>query len=281
MEIYKKINTITERISALKKEEKSIGFVPTMGALHEGHISLIKNSIQENDVTIASIFVNPTQFNDPNDLENYPRTIDTDIEKLDKAHCDIVFIPNVEEMYLNQEKRKFDFGYIEKIMEGKYRIGHFNGVATIVSKFFDIIKPDNAYFGQKDFQQLAIIKNLVKQYNYNINIVAGPTIRERDGLAMSSRNKLLTNKQREIAPLIFKTLKKAVKKADDLNIEELKKWLVEQINSNKLMKVEYFDVVNTETLKSIVNWDKKCKITGCIAIKIGKIRLIDNINFNY
>ncbi len=279
MEIYKKTNTIIERISALKREEKIIGFVPTMGALHKGHISLIKASMQKNDFTIASIFVNPTQFNDPNDLENYPRTLDADIEKLEKANCDIVFIPNVEEMYPNQEKRKFDFGYLEKIMEGKYRSGHFNGVATIVSKLFDIIIPNNAYFGQKDFQQLAIIRNLVKQYNYPVNIVACPTIRESDGLAMSSRNKLLTNEQREIVPLIYKTLNKAVKKTGDLNVEELKKWLIEQINSNKLIEIEYFDIVNSETLKSIASWDEKCEKTGCIAVKVKKIRLIDNVNF--
>lgn len=279
MKIYTHKDEITELISQYKKEGKSIGFVPTMGALHEGHVSLVNNSVNSNDITVVSIFVNPTQFNNPNDLKSYPRTVEEDLEKLRSAKCDIVFCPEVEEIYPEKDTREFDFGYIDKVMEGKNRPGHFNGVGQVVSKLFEIVKPHRAYFGMKDFQQVAVIKKLVKILNFDIEILACPIIRETDGLAMSSRNMLLTEEYRKNAPHIHCTLIKACKFAGDKSVQELKEWVVNEINSNPFLEVEYFDIVDDTELKPVEDWSEECAKIGCITVQAGNVRLIDNITF--
>lgn len=279
MKIYTLKNEIIELISQYKKEGKSIGFVPTMGALHKGHISLVNNSVNSNDITVVSIFVNPTQFNNPADLKTYPRTMENDLEKLRVANCDIVFCPEVNEIYPEQDTREFDFGYIDKVMEGKNRPGHFNGVGQVVSKLFDIVKPHRAYFGMKDFQQVAVIKKLIKILNFDVEIVACPIIRESDGLAMSSRNMLLTQEHRKNAPHIHGTLIKACKFASDKSVQELKEWVINEINSNPFLEVEYFDIVDDTELKPVKNWSEECIKIGCITVQAGNVRLIDNITF--
>lgn len=279
MNIYTHKDEITELISQYKKEGKSIGFVPTMGALHKGHVSLVNNSVNSNDITVVSIFVNPTQFNNPADLKTYPRTMEDDLEKLRAANCDIVFCPEVNEIYPEKDTREFDFGYIDKVMEGKNRPGHFNGVGQVVSKLFDIVKPHRAYFGMKDFQQVAVIKKLIKILNFDIEIVACPIIREADGLAMSSRNMLLTQELRKNAPHIHGTLIKACKFAGDKSVQELKEWVINEINSNPFLEVEYFDIVDDTELKPVENWSEECIKIGCITVQAGNVRLIDNITF--
>lgn len=256
-----------------------IGFVPTMGALHAGHLSLIEKAKMESDLVIVSIFVNPTQFNDPDDLKNYPRTLDKDLSLLEALNPHAVFIPETEDIYPQKDTRIFNFGRIEEIMEGKYRSGHFNGVAQVVSRLFDLVKPHKAFFGQKDFQQLAIIKKLVEMQNYPVEIIPCPIIREPDGLAMSSRNSLLTPEERSHAPLIAKTLFAALDKKKLLTPPELKKWFLDTLKSDPLIEPEYFEIVNTETLDTVYSWNEPGDKTGCVAVKIGKIRLIDNVNF--
>jgi pantoate--beta-alanine ligase len=279
MQIFKFKQELSHSLDTIRKTGKRIGFVPTMGAIHRGHISLVQRSKSENEFTVTSIFVNPTQFNDKNDFQNYPHTMDTDSEMLEKMGCDFLFCPSVEEMYPEPDKRIFDFGHLDKIMEGKHRPGHFNGVAQIVTKLFEIIKPDNAYFGEKDFQQLVIIKNLVKNLQLLVNIVSCGIVREPNGLAMSSRNTLLNNDERKNAVLISQILFAAQKLKNEKNIHELKKWVVDQMNKNHYLKVEYFDIVDDTELKPINDWsDPKQKI-GCVAVKVGKVRLIDNIRF--
>jgi len=260
--------------------DKKIGFVPTMGALHEGHLSLIDKAAEITDVVVVSIFVNPNQFNDPNDLKNYPRNVDVDIKLLSGRKVDVLFVPGVDDVYPAIDTRKFDFGSLESVMEGKHRPGHFNGVAQVVSRLFDIIKPHKAFFGQKDFQQVAIIRELVKQLNFNIEIITCPTIREKGGLAMSSRNQLLSETEKKHAEKIYKTLKKAKKKKEKMEIEELEKWAVEKLNKDPLLDVEYFNVVNPENLQKSKKWGKPGENVACVAVKIGSIRLIDNIFFD-
>jgi len=262
-----------------KKENKSIGFVPTMGALHEGHIALVKRCAAENDFSVVSIFVNPTQFNNPNDLLRYPRTLEADYALLQSADADLVFVPSEKEIYPEPDRRRFDFGSLETIMEGAFRPGHFNGVAQVVSRLFEIVKPDRAYFGEKDFQQLAIIKALVRQLNLPVEIIPHPTVREPDGLAMSSRNSLLTPVQREKAAAISQALFESKKNKDRLSISEIKSEVISQINSVPELRVEYFDIVDSETLQPVRNWDDSKRITGCIAVYAGEIRLIDNIKY--
>ena len=263
----------------LKQNNKTIGFVPTMGALHEGHLSLMKICRANNDVAVASIFVNPTQFNDKNDLKNYPRMPEKDLAMLKSEGCDYVFMPEVDEMYPESDTRIFEFGKLGEVMEGSHRPGHFNGVAQIVSKLFDVVMPHNAYFGDKDFQQLAIIKQLVLKLNFPINIVPCPIIREPDGLAMSSRNLLLGENERKNAPLIHKTLTIAKAMSNQYSIVDLKKWVVSQINSNLYLKVEYFEIVDDIYLQPMADWSSDTEKVGCIAVKAGNIRLIDNIRF--
>lgn len=279
MILVKTNKELQHKLSALK-QSGTIGFVPTMGALHKGHLSLVTQSVAENMVTVVSIFVNPTQFNDPKDLEKYPRTLETDLKLLETTGCDVVFAPNAKEIYPEQDTRKFDFGLLETVMEGKHRPGHFNGVAQVVSKLFDIVMPDKAYFGLKDFQQLAIIKNLVKKLNLQIEIISCSIIREANGLAMSSRNELLSKEQRENASTIFETLSEAKEQKEQKSVVEITKWVVDTINKNPFLDVEYFEIVDDEQLQPVDNWNDKTVKIGCVAAFCGSVRLIDNIVFN-
>ena len=279
MQVLKSKNELVSLIDSYKKEGKTIGFVPTMGALHNGHLSLVKECKKNSDVTVVSIFVNPTQFNDLEDLKRYPRTLDKDTELLKTVGCDLVFAPSVEEIYPEPDTRKFDFGYIESVMEGAKRPGHFNGVGQVVSRLFDIVQPDKAFFGMKDFQQVAIIKNMVKQLNYNIQIVPCPIIREESGLALSSRNTLLDEDHKKNAPHIYATLKKARNLASEMSVSDLKKWITDEINSNPYLETEYVEIVDDTTLKVTENWKEEGTKVACVAVYAGKIRLIDNIVF--
>jgi pantoate--beta-alanine ligase len=278
------ISNLTEEtrkfLSVFRKQGKSIGLVPTMGALHEGHLSLMNASLGNNDITVISVFVNPTQFNDKKDFENYPRDLDKDLELIRIKGCDLVFTPSENEIYPEKDHRVFDFGTLDKYMEGMYRPGHFNGVAQIVSRLFDIIKPDNAYFGEKDFQQLVIIKHLVQQLNLPIEIIPCPIIRESDGLAMSSRNRLLTPKQRKSASKIIEALLDAQKISRKMEITDLKNHVMEWINTDPNLQTEYFELVLESDLIPLLKWPEIAPVTGCIAVKAGSVRLIDNIKFS-
>ncbi len=267
-------------LNNLRKEGTTIGLVPTMGALHEGHLSLVDEAIRRCDVVVVSIFVNPTQFNDPNDLKNYPRTLDRDLEMLSTRRVDVAFIPEIHEIYPHPDDRTFSFGHLETIMEGAHRPGHFNGVAQVVSILLDLVKPEMAFFGQKDFQQLAIIKKLVKKMKVPVEIVACPIIRESDGLAMSSRNQLLDPEERKHASHISKILFEARERKDLMEVKKLKKWAFKKINEDPLIECEYFEIVNDRNLKPIQNWDDPEVKVACVAAKINKVRLIDNLIFD-
>lgn len=279
MIIAKTVKELHQKLDSFSTT-KSVGLVPTMGALHAGHLSLVNRAVNENSVVVVSIFVNPAQFNDPKDLKNYPRTPENDLNKLETTGCQIVFAPDVTEVYPEPDTRIFNFGYLETIMEGKYRPGHFNGVAQVVSRLFEMVQPDKAYFGLKDFQQLVIVKNLVKQLKLPVEIVPCETMREYSGLAMSSRNELLSSEERKNAAVISETLRKAKKLISEKSVEELKIWVVEKINKNPYLDVEYFEIVEDEQLQPVRNWKAKNTKVGCVAAFCGKIRLIDNIVFN-
>lgn len=279
MQVLKSKNELVSLIDNYKKEGKTIGFVPTMGALHNGHLSLVKECKKNSDIAVVSIFVNPTQFNDPEDLKRYPRTLEKDTELLKTVDCDLIFAPSVEEIYPEPDTRKFDFGYLESVMEGAKRPGHFNGVGQVVSRLFDIVRPDKAFFGMKDFQQVAIIKNMVKQLNYNIQIVPCPIVREESGLALSSRNTLLDANHKKNAPHIYATLKKARNLASELSVSDLKKWITDEINSNSYLETEYVEIVDDTTLKITEDWKEAGTKVACVAVYAGNIRLIDNIVF--
>lgn len=280
MEIIQSSLILKDTIASCRTKGMSIGFVPTMGALHNGHLSLVSASRLQCKCTVVSIFVNPTQFNDKNDLKNYPRTFENDAKMLEDAGVDIIFAPSEQEMYPEPDTRVFDFGDIDKVMEGEHRPGHFNGVAQIVSKLFDIVLPDKAFFGEKDFQQLAVIKQLVKQGNYPVDIIPCPIIRENDGLAMSSRNMLLSPEQRKSAVRISKALFESVNNAKVLSVEELKRSVIENINADANLDVEYFEIVDDTYLKPVKSWTEPTVKVGCVAVRVGKIRLIDNIKYN-
>lgn len=280
MRIFKTIDSVVKEIKELRSRSLTIGFVPTMGALHKGHLSLIRHSAEDNDITVVSIFVNPLQFSDKQEIINYPGTLEEDIEKLEGSNCEVLFAPSKEEMFRETEYTTYDFGHLENIMEGKFRQGHFNGVATVVHKLLKIITPDKAYFGEKDFQQLVIINKLVRDYRLPVQIIPCPAVREDDGLAVSSRNKLLTKKQREDAALISEVLFEARDKAPDLSVEEIKEWVISQIRSNRGFDLEYFEIVDSVELKDISKWSGRKDKIGCIAVKVGNVRLIDNILFN-
>jgi len=267
-------------LERMKQQRTSTGFVPTMGALHEGHLSLMQRCRKENDVCVASIFVNPTQFNDPRDLERYPRTPDKDIELLEQEGCDVVFMPAEKEIYPQKDTRIFDLGNFDKVMEGAFRPGHFNGVAQVVTRLFDIVKPQRAYFGEKDFQQLVIIRKIVADFHYPVEIVACPVVREPDGLAMSSRNRLLSEAHRRAAPFIYETLKLSVQMAPEHTPGEIKKWVLSRFEGHPLLQVEYFEIVQETTLEPVTSWQDPGEKRGCIAVKAGEIRLIDNIKYN-
>jgi pantoate--beta-alanine ligase len=281
MDILKTKTEISNRIKELKSDGKTIGFVPTMGALHKGHLSLIECSQKKTDITVVSIFVNPTQFNNPNDLDKYPRTIEDDINKLQSVCTDILFMPNEKEMYPEKDTRKFNFGNLETVMEGEFREGHFNGVAQIVSKLFDDVMPNKAFFGLKDFQQYVVIKELVRKFmpETGIEIIGCPIIREEKGLAMSSRNELLTSEQRKHANSISEVLLLSKKDKNKLSVEEIKSKVVRIINLNQFLEVEYFDIVDDVRLEKIKDWDEKNEKVGCIAVFCGSVRLIDNIYY--
>ncbi len=267
-------------LSGIRSQGRTLGLVPTMGALHEGHISLVNCCRSENDITAVSIFVNPEQFNDPGDLENYPRNVPEDLKMLKDKGCDFVFVPGVRVIYPQKDHRDFDFGTLGNIMEGHFRPGHFNGVAKVVSRLFEIIRPDRAYFGEKDIQQLAIIKKLVRMDDIPVEIRACPTLRENDGLAMSSRNALLSEDQRKNAALISHTLKKAAQKRT-LQINELKQWVADTINQNPFLELEYFEIIDKDYFKPVSDQDHLSNnMIGCIAVKVDDIRLIDNIFFS-
>lgn len=270
---------IRDLITGARDTGKSIGLVPTMGALHNGHLSIVNCCSKVNDVTVVTIFVNPSQFNDPKDLDNYPRDLDRDLRMLEQTCCDIVFVPSVNEVYPEPDRRIFDFGALDKVMEGRYRPGHFNGVAQVVSRLFEIIKPDRAYFGEKDIQQLAVIRRLTEMLNMPVKIKACPTVRESDGLAMSSRNVLLNGEQRKSAVLINQTLRQAAHKRS-LKTGEIKKWVTETINSDPFLDIEYFEIVDGKDLQPVSDLDHlRDDLIGCIAVRAGRVRLIDNVFF--
>lgn len=280
MKVYSDPLSIQKTLSEARAEGLKIGFVPTMGALHQGHLSLVEQAGHECGVVVASIFVNPTQFNDPNDLANYPRTLEADLKMLETQGCDIVFVPTVETMYPEPDNRIFAFGELETVMEGKFRPGHFNGVAQVVSKLFDLVNPDKAFFGQKDFQQLAIIKAMVKQLNLPVEIVPCAIVREPDGLAMSSRNKLLLPEYRKCAPQIYRILREAKNLAKSHSVAEVKNFVTQEIEQTNLLQLEYFELVDELSLQAIQDWDENGIKVGCIAVFAGKVRLIDNLIFN-
>ena len=279
MLVVETIDKLHAFLAEARAAGKSVGLVPTMGALHEGHASLVKRSVEENGVTVVSVFVNPTQFNDKGDLERYPRTLEADCSLLEALGTDCVFAPTVEEVYPEPDTRVFDFAPLDKVMEGVYRPGHFNGVAQIVSKLFMYVEPDRAYFGEKDFQQLAIIREMVRQMDFKLEIVGCPIVREADGLALSSRNALLTPEQRVTALAISKALFTSVDYAKEHSLEETKQMVEQAIADTEGLELEYYEVVNGDTLQPVAAWDDADYIVGCITVYCGKVRLIDNIRY--
>jgi pantoate--beta-alanine ligase len=280
MKIVNNIKELKGYLALERQKNKKIGLVPTMGALHNGHLSLVKRCVKDNDVCVVSVFVNPTQFNNKTDLATYPRTLDKDCALLESAGCNYVFAPSEQEMYPEPDTRKFDFGTVSSVMEGAHRPGHFNGVAQVVSKLFYIVEPDNAYFGEKDFQQIAVIRAMVKQLDIPVKINACPIIREADGLALSSRNVRLTPEQRQKAPLIARTLKESTTFAPEKSVQEVKEYVVNTINADPVMQVEYFEIVDGNTMEAINNWSDTTYPVGCITVYCGDVRLIDNIKYN-
>ena len=273
-------NYITDIQKFLKSEREkghSVGLVPTMGALHEGHLSLVRRAEKENDIVVASVFVNPVQFNNSTDFEKYPRTPERDIEMLQNAGCDAVFVPSEKEIYPVPVTDKYDFGDLERVMEGVCRPGHFNGVAIVVRKLFEIVMPDRAYFGEKDFQQQAIIRKLVADLSLNLTIVPCDIVREKDGLAMSSRNMRLTPEERAVAPMIYKVLSEVAALKDSLSPDEMKKSALEKYADIKDFDVEYVEITDETTLKSIKSWDNCKNARIFVALQLGQVRLIDNL----
>lgn len=281
MEVVHQIVELQNALFMLRKQGKKIGLVPTMGALHEGHASLVKQSVKDNDVTVVSVFVNPTQFNDKNDLKNYPRDLQADCALLEECKADFVFAPSVEEMYPVEDKRHFEYPPVSTVMEGAHRPGHFNGVCQVVSRLFYIVRPDKAYFGEKDWQQIAVIKAMVRHLSLDVTIVECPIVRDADGLARSSRNTLLTPEERAIAPAIYKALKESVVYAKEHTVKETHDWTVEQINAVKGLEVEYFSIVDGNTLQDVSSWNDSPYVVGCITVYCGHtpIRLIDHIKY--
>ena len=283
MKIIKKIVDLQNELFDIRKEGKSVGLVPTMGALHEGHASLVKRSVKENDVTVVSVFLNPTQFNDQGDLDRYPRTLEADCKLLDACGADYCFAPSVEEMYPVADNRHFEFPPVSTVMEGAKRPGHFNGVCQVVSRLFYIVRPDRAYFGEKDWQQIAVVKQLVKFIGMKdkLQIVECEIIRDEDGLAKSSRNTLLADDERKIAPNIYKALKESVVFAKENGVKETHDKVVSAINAVEGLEVEYFEIVDGNTLQAVSDWNDSDYVVGCITVYCGKtpIRLIDHIKY--
>ncbi len=280
----KVVNTVQElkaELAAFRSEGKKIGLVPTMGALHAGHASLVGRSVKENDVTVVSVFVNPTQFNDKKDLETYPRTLEADCRLLESMGADIVFAPSAEEVYPEPDTRTFSYPPTDTVMEGAFRPGHFNGVCQIVSKLFSYVEPDKAYFGEKDFQQIAVVKAMVKDLNISVEICPCKIVREDDGLALSSRNALLTAEERTLAVNISKTLFASVDYAKEHTLEETKKFVIDTINAHEGLEVQYYEIVDGDSLRSLASWDDSDYIVGCITVFCGArpVRLIDNVKY--
>ena len=281
MKVFNKIVDLQNQLFEDRKQGKTIGLVPTMGALHEGHASLVERSVKENGITVVSVFVNPTQFNDKNDLKNYPRTLEADCELLDKCGADYVLAPSVEEMYPQPDTRQFEYPPISTVMEGAHRPGHFNGVCQVVSRLFYIVKPVRAYFGEKDWQQIAVVKAMVRHLGLGVQIVECDIVRDEDGLAKSSRNTLLSADERAIAPAIYKALKESQTYAKNHTLKETHDKVVKDINSVDGLDVEYFSIVDGNTLQDIDNWEDSPYVVGCITVYCGKtpIRLIDHIKY--
>lgn len=277
MDLITTVVDLQKVLNIARSQGKTIGLVPTMGALHSGHLSLVKRCLADNDVCVVSIFVNPTQFNNKEDLEKYPRNLDRDSEYLAKEGVTYIFAPSVNEIYPQIDTRQFDFGKIDKVMEGVHRPGHFNGVAQIVSRLFDIVKPDRAYFGEKDFQQLAIIRAMVKQLGLAVQIVPMPIVRESSGLALSSRNERLTHEQKEIAANISRVLYESRSWMQTYSVQDVIEKVVLTLNEFDGLDTEYFEIVDGDSLQAIKDWRDSNYIVGCIAIYCGDVRLIDNV----
>ncbi len=279
MKVVKTISELKSLVKGFKQDNKVVGLVPTMGALHAGHKSLVDRARAENDIVVVSVFVNPTQFNNKQDLATYPRTEERDCALLEAAGCDVVFMPSVEEVYPEPDNRQFDLGAVAEVMEGAHRPGHFNGVAQIVSKLFAFVEPDRAYFGEKDFQQIAVIRKMVELEGFKLQIVACPIKREDDGLALSSRNVRLTPEQRQLAPNIYRILKESCTFAQSHTVAETEKFVVDSLNALPQMEVEYYSIVNALTMQPVNDWADASEITGCITVYCGEVRLIDNIAY--
>ena len=279
MKVIHTIKELQAELSALKAQGKTVGLVPTMGALHDGHASLVKRSVAENDVTVVSIFVNPTQFNDKNDLLKYPRTLEADCELLQSVGATIAFAPSVEEVYPEPDTRSFSYAPLDTVMEGAFRPGHFNGVCQVVSKLFDMVQPHRAYFGEKDFQQLAIIREMVRRMQFPLEIVGCPIVREADGLAMSSRNTRLSAEERKAALNISRILFESQQFAKVHTLAETKAFVEEGIDAIEGLRLEYYEVVDDRTLQTVRSWDGADGIVGCITVFCGEVRLIDNIRY--
>ena len=279
MKVIHTIKDLQAELSVLKAQGKKVGLVPTMGALHAGHASLVKRSVNENEVTVVSVFVNPTQFNDKNDLVKYPRTLDADCKLLEACGATYAFAPSVEEMYPEPDTRQFSYAPLDTVMEGAFRPGHFNGVCQIVSKLFEAVKPHRAYFGEKDFQQLAIIREMVRQMQFDLEIVGCPIVREEDGLALSSRNARLSAEERENALKISQTLFKSRTFAATHTVSETQKFVEDAIAAVPGLRLEYFEIVDGNTLQKVDNWNQTSYVVGCITVFCGDVRLIDNIKY--
>ncbi|WP_314126073.1 pantoate--beta-alanine ligase [Segatella maculosa] len=281
MKVFNKIVDLQNALFLARKQGKKIGLVPTMGALHEGHASLITKSIGENDITVVSVFLNPTQFNDQSDFDRYPRTLEADSRLVEACGADYIFAPSVKDIYPSPDARHFEFPPVTTVMEGERRPGHFNGVCQVVSRLFYIVRPDSAYFGEKDWQQIAVVKQLAKYINSNVQIVECPIIRDPDGLAKSSRNSLLTKEERAIAPAIYQILSESVGYAETHSLKETRNMVVERINAIPELEVEYFEIVDGDSLLPVENWERSEYIVGCITVYCGKtpIRLIDHIRY--
>lgn len=281
MKVFSKIVDLQNALFDERKAGKSVGLVPTMGALHEGHASLVRRSVKDNDVTVVSVFVNPTQFNDQGDLNRYPRTLEADCQLLESCGADYVLAPSVEEMYPTPDTRHFEYPPVSTVMEGAHRPGHFNGVCQVVSRLFYIVRPDKAYFGEKDWQQIAVVKAMVRHLQLPVQIVECPIVREDDGLAKSSRNALLAPDERKIAPAIYKALHDSLDYAKQHTLKETHDKVVNDINAVKGLEVEYFSIVDGDTLQDVAQWEDSPYVVGCITVYCGKtpIRLIDHIKY--
>ncbi len=279
MQVLHSIQEVKDFVQAQRAEQKTIGFVPTMGALHAGHISLVEQAVKHCDICVVSVFVNPTQFNDPKDLETYPRTLEADCKLLEKAGVKAVFSPSVEEIYPEEDTRTFEVGTVAEVMEGAHRPGHFQGVMQVVSKLFDIVEPDKAFFGEKDFQQIAVIKAMQKLLKSDIEIVPCPIVREESGLALSSRNQRLSQEEQEIASNIYRILKASQELVASKSPKEVIQWVTAELNKIEPLEVEYFEIVDAESLISIEDWSDAKEIRGCITVYCGAVRLIDNIDY--